>query len=198
MFYIFDKKGKNIGSCSEEPNNEDLATREEVAVEFNEAFEGDLILVDNKIVVIDKRPSDYHELVNNEWVLTQEAKAKKLKKEQKQAWENIKKYRDKLSQSGVKVGDKWFHSDEISHLRLMTLKQLPALPENLQWKTMDGSFVIMTEELLSNVINARLLTEIANFKNGERHKMLMLQSENPLEYDFSSGWCEIYEEVDDE
>ncbi|QLB23713.1 hypothetical protein A6B44_08845 [Pasteurella skyensis] len=149
-------------------------------------------------MLIPKRPSEYHELIDNKWILNQEAKAKKLKKEQKQAWENIKKHRDKLSQSGVKVGDKWFHSDEISHLRLMTLKQLPALPENLQWKTMDGSFVIMTEELLSNVINARLLTEIANFKNGERHKMLMLQSENPLEYDFSSGWCEIYEEVDDE
>ncbi|MDP8173690.1 hypothetical protein QJU93_10015 [Pasteurella skyensis] len=72
MFYIFDRKGKNIGSCDFEPSAEDLATREEVAVEFNKAFEGDLILVDNKIVVIKKRPSEYHELVNNEWVLFDE------------------------------------------------------------------------------------------------------------------------------
>ncbi|MDP8162792.1 hypothetical protein QJU89_05740 [Pasteurella skyensis] len=83
MFYIFDKKGKNIGSCSEEPNNEDLATREEVAVEFNEEFQGDLVLVNNKIVVIDKRPSEYHELVNNEWVISDEKAQQQFKEAQR-------------------------------------------------------------------------------------------------------------------
>ncbi|MDP8173134.1 hypothetical protein QJU93_07160 [Pasteurella skyensis] len=77
MFYIFDREGKNIGSCDFEPSAEDLATRNEIAIEFNEEFQGDLVLVNNKILVIDKKPSDFHELVNNEWVLPDE-KAQQL------------------------------------------------------------------------------------------------------------------------
>ncbi|MBR0573357.1 MULTISPECIES: DUF4376 domain-containing protein [Pasteurellaceae] len=158
----------------------------------------EIYIKDNQLFLTPVKPSKHHKWNGSEWILTEEDKARILKKEQKKAWLNIREHRDKMSESGVKVNDKWFHTDERSHLRLMTLQQLPTIPPDLLWKTMDGSFVTMTEELLSNVIDARLLTEIANFKNGEKHKMRMLQSENPLEYDFSDGWCEIYQEVEDE
>ena len=39
-----------------------------------------------------------------------------------------------------------------------------------------------------------LQAEQADFANAEKHRLAMLQAQNPLEYDYSKGWTAIYEQ----
>ncbi|SMB82391.1 protein of unknown function [Pasteurella testudinis DSM 23072] len=140
-------------------------------------------------------PSQYHHWDNNAWILSAD-NALKLKSEQQQTvWELIKNERYRRTHSGVylKTIDKWFHTDEPSRIQYLTIHQLPALPANLQWKTMNNSFVTMTPSLLNELIVAMVLHEQADFANAEKHRVAMLSADNPQDYDFSTGWSEIYE-----
>ncbi len=114
-------------------------------------------------------------------------------------WEAIKAERDRRQSAGVKVAvngvDKWFHSDVGSRIQLMGLKIMgPAVPGNLQWKTMDGTFVTMTEVLSAEIFNAAASNEQTIFAIGEQHKAAMEASANPMNYDFSTGWPPVYGE----
>lgn len=110
-------------------------------------------------------------------------------------WSAIKDKRHNNTRGGVYISsiDKWFHTDESSRIQYLALITLPSLPDNLQWKTMDNSFIILTRPLLTELTSAMLLKEQQDFMNAEQHKQRMMQADNPLEYDFSDGWSAIYE-----
>lgn len=117
------------------------------------------------------------------------------------AWEQIKLYRDYLTQNGgykVVVGgvDKWFHSDVFSRVRQVGLVMLGAdIPPTLQWKTMDGSFVTMTPALAQQIFQAAAAKEIAHFAKAEEHHAA-LQALTTVEeiaaYDWKAGWPEVW------
>ena len=177
MYYIFNQDGKNIGQCDFEPNSDDLASRGESHVWHEDLPDGHVMsLVDGKISII--KPS------------------KPNKKDlQSQIWEQIKAHRYAVTRGGVYINSvgKWFHSDDASRAQYLALQILPSLPDNLMWKTMDNTFVKMTKELLAEIAKTMMEEEQANFANAERHRMAMLQADNPLEYDYSTGWSETYE-----
>ncbi|MPW63489.1 DUF4376 domain-containing protein [Moraxella catarrhalis] len=110
-------------------------------------------------------------------------------------WSAIKDKRHNNTRGGVYISsvDKWFHTDESSRIQYLALITLPSLPDNLQWKTMDNSFITLTRPLLTELTSAMLLKEQQDFMNAEQHKQRMMQADNPLEYDFSDGWSAIYE-----
>ncbi len=58
-------------------------------------------------------------------------------------WNKLKQIRDDLTENGgCKLGDKWFHTDTKSKQQQMALTMMgAAIPADLQWKTMDGSFI---------------------------------------------------------
>ena len=99
------------------------------------------------------------------------------------AWSGIKAERDRRKAGGVKVGAKWFHSDDGSRIQA-----------NLQWKTMDGSFIAMTQTLASQVFQAVAASDQAIFTVAEQHKAAMEASADPASYDYSGGWPKIYGE----
>lgn len=105
-------------------------------------------------------------------------------------WEAIKAERDRRTdQGGYKVGTKWFHSDQKSRSQQLGLVLLGAsIPANLQWKTMDGSFVTMTQTLAQQVLGAAAASDQAIFAAAETHKAAMEGSADPSAYDFSGGW----------
>lgn len=110
-----------------------------------------------------------------------------------QVWEHIKAERDRLKSGGVKVkvgtSNKWFHSDDASRIQLMALVTMGAsIPADLQWKTMDGSFVVMTQTVASNVFAATAASDQAIFAVAEGHRVAMEASVDPSTYDFSTGW----------
>lgn len=138
-------------------------------------------------------PTSYHTYNGKKWTLTAANKARKLEDEQAIMWQKIKGKREAIRYGGIKVGTKWFHTDESSRLQYLTLSGLPALPSNLQWKTMDNSFVVMTKELLNQIVAAAIAAEQQDFANAETHRLSMIASANPLDYDFNTGWSAIYQ-----
>ena len=128
------------------------------------------------------------------WVKDEKKIAVIKVQQQAEMWEQIKQKRHDNLRGGcfVKSVGKWFHTNDESRQQYIFMRTLDQLPPNIQWKTMDNSFVHLTKALLDELSMQMLLDEQADFANAERHKALMEQAENPLDYDFSTGWTEIY------
>ena len=109
-------------------------------------------------------------------------------------WDEIKVYRDMLSDTGgYQVGTKWFHSDQFSRSQQMGLILLGAnIPANTQWKTMDGSFITMTQTLAGQILASAATFDIAVFTVAETHKAAMMASADPSTYDYSTGWPAVF------
>lgn len=109
-------------------------------------------------------------------------------------WGEIKSKRDKVKAGGVKVGAKWFHTDDASRIQHMALNMMGAnIPANLQWKTMDGSFVVMTQALAGQIFQAVAVLDTQAFAKAEEHRIAMEASNDPASYDFSAGWPASFE-----
>ena len=135
-------------------------------------------------------PSDLHEWNGNAWALSKEAVAAVKAEQQAEMWERIKAKRAQSCHAGIYINSikKWMHSDLDSRQQYTFLRTLDKLPEDLVWKTLDNSFVPMTRALLDELSLKLIADEQHDFQNAERHKVAMLKAENPLEYDYSSGW----------
>jgi hypothetical protein len=108
-------------------------------------------------------------------------------------WESIKAIRDSRKVGGVLVDGKWFHSDDSSRIQQIGLVMMGAnIPVGLQWKTMDGTFVTMTQTLAGQIFNASAAHDQATFAKAEEHRAAMEASSDPAAYDFSTGWPAVY------
>jgi hypothetical protein len=98
----------------------------------------------------------------------------------------LKQIRDDLTENGgCLVGGKWFHTDVKSKQQQMALTMAGmSLPDNLQWKTMDGSFVTMTPALATELFAAQLAREATIFAICQAKQ----QDDTPI----NEGWPERY------
>lgn len=108
----------------------------------------------------------------------------------------IKAERDRRIQSGgFKVGNKWFHSDTFSRTQQMGLVMLGAnIPANTPWKTMDGTTVVMTQQLAQQIFAAAAASDIAIFAAAEAHRTALEACADPATYDTSVGWPKAFGE----
>ncbi len=115
---------------------------------------------------------------------------------QNSLWELIKIERDRRKlDGGYKVGTNWFHSDTFSRTQQIALAMMGAgIPANLYWKTMSGSFVIMTQTLAGQIFQAAAASDMALFTVAEQKKTAMMASADPNSYDYLSGWPLAYGE----
>ncbi len=112
-----------------------------------------------------------------------------------QVWGRIKAERDSRKAGGVKVGAKWFHSDDASRIQQLALVMMGAgLPAGLQWKTMDGTFITMTPALAQQVFTGQAASDQTIFAVAEGHRVAMEASADPATYDYSTGWPKIFGE----
>ena len=110
-------------------------------------------------------------------------------------WGGIKAERDRRKVGGVKVGSKWFHSDDGSRIQQMGLVMMgTSIPADLQWKTLDGSFVTMTQAVAQSVFAAAAANDQAIVAVAEGHRVAMEASADPAAYDFSTSWPAIFGE----
>lgn len=104
-------------------------------------------------------------------------------------WEAIKAHRDRLSDTGGYLVDgKWFHSDGKSKTQQLSLFIMGAQVPAVQWKTMSGEFVTMTQSLAAQIFQAAAQQDMALFAAAETHRAAMETSADPALYDFSAGW----------
>ena len=153
---------------------------------------GSLILPD--LSVTPPRPSALHTWDGKTWVLDKAAAQQHKAAQQEEVWARIKQKRHDNLRGGVYVKSigKWLHSDDESRAQYTFMRTMSALPEKMMWKTMDNTFVPMTQALLDELSLQLLADEQADFANAERHRAAMLKADNPLDYDYSGGWTANY------
>lgn len=105
-------------------------------------------------------------------------------------WERLKQIRDELTDNGgCFVASKWFHTDPKSKQQQMALTMLGAnLPVGLMWKTMDGSFIEMTQQIVSDLFAAQVAREQAIFAIAEAKR----NDDTPI----NEGWPDRYVDPD--
>ena len=153
-------------------------------------------IVSDDLTVSTPRPSEYHIWDGAKWKISKADAARLKTAALASVWERIKQKRHENLRGGVYVESaaKWFHSTDEARQQYTFMRTLPQLPPDLMWKTMDGSFVKLTRELLDELSLKMLEDEQKDFANAERHHTLLEQAEQPETYDYSDGWTEIYKE----
>lgn len=128
----------------------------------------------------------------------------KLITKKESIWEAIKYIRDTILQDGVKVSvdgvNKWFHTDVYSRTQWLGLIILgPNIPANIQWKTMDGSFIILTQTIVQQIFSAIQVKELTAFQKAEvlRAEVNAATDLSTVEsIDFLTGWPESFHRIE--
>lgn len=112
-------------------------------------------------------------------------------------WDRIKALRDEKTQrGGYKAAGKWFHSDTFSRSQQIGLVIMGAsIPAELQWKTMDGTFVSMTPALAQQVFQAAAAHDSAIFTHAESLRLDVEAATDPNAIDITAGWPETFSGV---
>lgn len=152
----------------------------------------------NKIHSIESSQYEYLLPIGSVAITDEEAEAIRLANipvlSKADVWQRIKAERDRrIQDGGYKVGSKWYHSDTFSRTQQMGLVMMGAsIPANTPWKTMDGSFVIMTQTLAGKIFDTAAASDVAIFSAAEAHRVAMEASANPAAYDFTGGWPPMF------
>lgn len=119
-----------------------------------------------------------------------------LKAIRERLWTQIKSHRDYVkANGGCLVQGKWFHSDTDSKQQQIALVIMGAnIPANLQWKTLDGSFVTMTQALASELFAAQVMREqvIFGVAEAKRAAIANMTIEQLEAYDVLDGFPQEY------
>lgn len=116
-------------------------------------------------------------------------------------WLAIRNERDhRVQTNGFKVEVstgvfKWFHSDVFSRTQQLGLVMAGAAVPAVSWKTMDGSFVTMTQSIASKIYASAAATDPAIFAAAEQHKAAAWALEDPTAYTAyldDANWPERY------
>ena len=153
-----------------------------------------------KPVLADPAPCPSSTWDGEQWHIDPECAARLKAEQQEEMWERIKDKRYDNLRHGVyaKSVGKWFQTDDATRLQYLALaleSVTGGFKKPINWKTMDNSFLMLTPELLREIMQTMHDDEEADFINAEKHKAAMLKAEHPLEYDYSDGWTANYEQA---
>lgn len=111
-------------------------------------------------------------------------------------WSYIQGQRDSRRIAGVYVAGNWYHSDDPSRIQQIALVMMGAnMPSNIMWKTMQGTFVLMTPQLASSIFQTIIAQDTEIFAHAEYHRQSMITStDDPYTYNYMEGWPETYAE----
>ena len=150
------------------------------------------------LIISAPRPSEYHDFDEKEWqwVLNKERYDKYLVEKRKELWEAVKAKREEVLTSGVFVKSlgKWFHTDSVSQLSYTRAKEYFDIKHDseIQWKTMDNTFVALNKEKLNDVIVTIFEKSQEVYKIAERHKHKIYTSVDLENYKVDDDWIETY------
>ena len=154
---------------------------------------------DGKPVLAEQPPCPSSTWDGEQWHIDPECAAQLKAEQQDEMWERIKAKRYDNLRHGVYIKSvgKWFQTDDATRLQYLALaleSVTGGFKKPINWKTMDNSFLMLTPELLREIMQAMHDDEQADFINAEKHKAAMLKAEHPLEYDYGDGWTANFDE----
>lgn len=149
-------------------------------------------------LTIEPPPGSLHTWDGKAWVLDAETAAALKQEQQEEMWTRIKAKREAQRYGGAYIPalKKWLQTDEPSRTQYLQLQLLEAkglFKQPVRWKTMDNSFIGLDAAAVTAIALQIMDNEQADFANAERHRAAMLKADNPLDYDYSDGWTEIYQ-----
>lgn len=146
------------------------------------------------------RPSPAHkwDSQSKAWLLDTASAAALKTQQQEEVWARIKAKREAQRYGGAYIPalKKWLQTDEPSRTQYLQLQLLEAkglFKQPVRWKTMDNSFIALDAAAVTAIAMQIMDNEQVDFANAERHRAAMLKADNPLDYDYSGGWTEIYQ-----
>lgn len=112
-------------------------------------------------------------------------------------WTAIKAERDRRGEVGgykVVVGgvDKWFHSDPKSRVQQLGLVIAGAAVPAAPWKTMDGTYVTLSQALVMQIFSAAMAQELATFANAFALQTAVNTAADPASVNIAAGWPAIF------
>ena len=148
-----------------------------------------------------RRPSPEYEWNEKaeKWEISKEKLTALLAEQRAQIRAKINAKRDECVDGGAYVAaiDKWVDSDEKGRATLVEIKA------DFDLNGKDNTYTLICADNSAKTINfdefkavwdaVKTLKE-KMFENAYMHKILLEQAENPLEYDWSIGWSETYDE----
>ncbi|MDG6275024.1 DUF4376 domain-containing protein, partial [Glaesserella parasuis] len=92
--------------------------------------------------------------------------------------------------------DKWIDTDATAERNILSVKATFDLfgDQEIPWTFADNSVAMINKEKLLVIWQTLMEAKTGNHANALKHKAMVEQVENPLEYDYSSGWTQTYEE----
>ena len=152
--------------------------------------------IDIKVSGTKPTPYSKFNIESKSWELDESKRNEYLAKTRAEVWEKIKYRRSQAMESGVYHPQlkKWFHTDAEAQRNYAILGHAinSAYYSPRQWKTMDGTFIEMNKQVFSDVIALALKKADEDYRNAEIHKAKLMQSTDPLAYDYSTGWSAEY------
>lgn len=124
------------------------------------------------------------------------SKNERVEEEREQIRQAINAKRDQVDASGVFVAQigKWVDSDDKAYQNIFGVKaSLDLLGDmEIEWTWADNTNSTINRQTLTVIVGALLQAKQANHDNAIKHKKAVMQTDNPLEYDYSSGWTKTY------
>nr|DAY08811.1 MAG TPA: protein of unknown function (DUF4376) [Caudoviricetes sp.] len=183
MTYFFDGNSILMKGINDIPNH---------AIPIDDELYQSIVdaMANNRTVSI-KNGTIFFEQFNNE------SEAYELLIEQRdQIRQAINAKRDQTDASGVFVPQlgKWVDSDDKAYQNILGVKaSLDLLGDmEISWTWADNTSSTINRQTLAVIVGALLQAKQANHANAIKHKEAVMLADNPLEYDYSTGWTKTY------
>lgn len=179
MFYVYEKKSGEFSGYKS------VDTYSDALNSIDQESQG---------ITVKRPPNIYSDWVwsDGSWVEPVYKDIRSIDEIRDSVWESIKELRSRSLSSDVfvKSADKFFPTDSQSLARYNNIGNMISLGNYIpiQWKVSDNTWVDLTEDIYLDL--QRTIVERDNylFKLAEEHKAQMLESDNPEDYDYSTGW----------
>ncbi|WP_232086133.1 DUF4376 domain-containing protein [Haemophilus parainfluenzae] len=152
-------------------------------------------------VLVDPQPSAAHELnlETLQWIISKEKQAELLIKQRAEIRAQINAKRDECVNGGVFVPEinKWVDTDDKGRSTLVEIKADFDLNGKNNTYTLicaDNTAQVIHFEEFKAAWNAVKTLKEKMYENAYMHKVLLEQSENPTDYNWSTGWSKTYQE----
>lgn len=89
---------------------------------------------------------------------------------------------------------KWVDSNDKAYQNILGVKaSLDLLGDmEIEWTWADNTSSTINRQTLAVIVGALLQAKQANHANAIKHKEAVMLVDNPLEYDYSTGWTKTY------
>ncbi|QIW15865.1 phage tail protein [Pasteurellaceae bacterium RH1A] len=151
-------------------------------------------------ILIDPKPSPYHELQGTDWVINPEKQAAHQAQKFAKIREDINRLRDEKINGGVWVEavGKWIDTDATAERNILSVKATFDLMgdkvEAIAWTCADNSILMLGKAELMAIWQTLMQAKTGNHANALKHKAALDEAENPEDYDYSTGWTQTYAE----